>query len=125
MAIVGGMGGCAESLKRLDPRGFCKWPPPRREKTGGCESAEHPKFARTAEVFCCLRILFGSGSAGFGWAKPTGPAFGRPDDKLRVPTDSVGGHASLCPPYAAAGANRSCQFAIALAALATISLGVA
>jgi hypothetical protein len=21
-----------------------------------------------------------------GWAKPTGPAFGRPDDRLRVPT---------------------------------------
>jgi hypothetical protein len=30
--------------------------------------------------------LFGSGFAGFGWAKPTGPAFGGPDDRLRVPT---------------------------------------
>src|SRR3974390_101397 len=42
-----------------------------------------------------------------GWAKaPTGPAEGRPDDRLRaVPTLTYtttgknGGHASLCPPY--------------------------
>jgi hypothetical protein len=25
-----------------------------------------------------------------GWAKPTGPAFGRPHDRLRVPTGRVG-----------------------------------
>src|SRR5258707_192998 len=25
-----------------------------------------------------------------GWAKPTGPAFGRPDDRLRVPTKARG-----------------------------------
>src|SRR5262249_17852945 len=24
-----------------------------------------------------------------GWAKPTGPAFGRPDDRLRVPTPAA------------------------------------
>src|SRR6516164_11130951 len=24
-----------------------------------------------------------------GWAKPTGPAFGRPDDRLRVPTAAI------------------------------------
>jgi hypothetical protein len=26
------------------------------------------------------------GATVVGWAKPTGPAFGRPDDRLRVPT---------------------------------------
>jgi hypothetical protein len=54
------------ALRGLIPQGFCRSPPPRREKTGGWESTEHPKFARTAEVFCCLLTLFGSGSAGLG-----------------------------------------------------------
>ena len=35
-------------------------------------------------------------------AGPPGPAFGRPDDRLRAPTRMVRrGHASLCPPYEA------------------------
>src|SRR5215470_6355521 len=39
-----------------------------------------------------------------GWAKPTGPAFGRPDDRLRVPTAAEpGGHARKSPPLPTLG----------------------
>ncbi len=36
-----------------------------------------------------------------GWAKPTGPAFGRPDDRLWCPPSDypVGTRFALCPPY--------------------------
>jgi len=37
-----------------------------------------------------------------GWAKPTGPAFGRPDDRLRVPTPAEpDGHGAKSAPLPA------------------------
>src|SRR6516164_8718463 len=49
-----------------------------------------------------------------GWAKPPGPAFGRPDDRLRVPTKGRGlvgtGRASarLCRSYGRGAPQRIC-----------------
>src|SRR5215472_5770144 len=50
----------------LEPIGFVKFAPAAREDPGGCESADHPKIARTAEGGACSKSLFGSGSASLG-----------------------------------------------------------
>jgi hypothetical protein len=43
-----------------------KFAPALREDPGGCESADHPKIARTAEGGVRSKSLFGSGLAGLG-----------------------------------------------------------
>jgi len=50
----------------LEPIGFDKFAPALREDPGGCESADHPKIARTAEGGVRSKSLFGSGLAGLG-----------------------------------------------------------
>ena len=40
---------------RVEPTGFSAKHPQWREHTGGCESADHPKFARTAEDACWVQ----------------------------------------------------------------------
>ena len=54
----------------LEPIGFAKFAPALREDPGGCESADHPKIARTTEGGVRSKSLFGSGLAGLG-SSPT------------------------------------------------------
>jgi hypothetical protein len=65
----------------LEPIGFAKFAPALREDPGGCESADHPKIARTAEGGVRSKSLFGSGLAGLGFHKL---------DPFDVPDASVG-----------------------------------
>src|SRR5215472_10279854 len=49
-----------------NPLGSLSSAPALREDPGGCESADHPKIARTAEGGACSNYLFGSGFASLG-----------------------------------------------------------
>ena len=69
-----------------------------------------------------------------GWAKPTGPAFGRPDDRLRVPTATIPmrrgarfalpilHHPTQAPCLSAARSGRSKAQITAPAAIATAAI---
>src|SRR5262249_55190302 len=49
-----------------NPLGSLSSAPALREDPGGCESADHPKIARTADGGACSNYLFGSGFASLG-----------------------------------------------------------
>src|SRR5215471_13828612 len=52
-----------------NPLGSLSSAPALREDPGGCESADHPKIARTAEGGACSNYLFGSGFASLGYCQ--------------------------------------------------------
>src|SRR5215813_10613690 len=54
-----------------NPLGSLSSAPALREDPGGCESADHPKIARTAEGGARSNYLFGSGFASLGEKTPS------------------------------------------------------
>src|SRR5689334_7766802 len=57
------------SRNGVNPQGSFGLYPRKREFLGGCESADHPKIAPTAEDALRPNFLFGSGLAGLGFAR--------------------------------------------------------
>ena len=55
-----------DAIMDVEPIGFAKFAPALREDPGGCESADHPKIARTTEGRVRSKSLFGSGLTGLG-----------------------------------------------------------